>query len=132
MTARSPLDCRNHLGQGARAGYEESTEWGTGPREGEKFKGEEGEKGRRIEITTALPSFFPSHCKKSFWAIFLMRKDLLATCFVLFRVQISRNSLGARGLGQWVENRSVLVDRVRGGEGVLSEDPVPTLASQVH
>lgn len=99
---------------------------------GRSSREKRGEKGRRIESTTALPSFFPSYCKKSFWAIFLMRKDLLATCFVLFRVQISRNSLGARGLGQWVENRSVLVDRARGEEGVLSEDPVPTLTSQVH
>lgn len=46
LTARSSLDCRKHLGQGARAGYEESTEWGTERREGEMFKGEEGGEGQ--------------------------------------------------------------------------------------
>lgn len=71
---------------------------GQGQGKGRCSREKRGERGRRTEVTTALPSSSPSHCKKSFWAIFLMRTDLLATCFILFRAQISRNlQLGCQG-----------------------------------
>lgn len=79
---------------------------GQGKGDGQGGRRERGS-GRLMLPLLCLP---PSpHCKKLFWAIFQMRKDLLAICLILLRVQISRNpQLGCQGL------------RIAGGEQICA------------